>query len=186
MLTIDETDINPDILISLYCSKIAALYSNFSKKYVETYMGFPEGLSTIDAQILLSVLKLRAASPSQIANTLSIDRSSITRRIKVLERLNLVSIEKDRLDLRSKSISLLPKGKTIACNYETAFASLINEQDIEEFSESELTMPSIINFLQIVSDIADTRLNRPKPINRRHRALGVGQNQLANDRGRQR
>lgn len=68
-------------------------------------------------------------TPTEIAEVLRFDRSSITRSVKKLEKKELVFIESDMRDLRSINVLPTDKGQAICEEYHKWFVTAFAEMD---------------------------------------------------------
>jgi DNA-binding MarR family transcriptional regulator len=73
----------------------------------------PLGLTNGQFSLLMSLNRPEAASMASVAGLLAMDRTTLTAALKPLERRGLVEVFADRLDRRSRRLSLTPEGRTL-------------------------------------------------------------------------
>ena len=71
----------------------------------------PTGLRATQFSILAKLRRLKEATINELAAEMVMDRTTLGRNILPLEREGLISIERGRRDLRSKTMKLTPEGR---------------------------------------------------------------------------
>lgn len=72
------------------------------------------GLSLSQASAIVDIEKNERLKPNDLVKLLNLEKSSISRLVAVLEKLNLIKIESDPNDGRSKILTLTQSGKKSA------------------------------------------------------------------------
>ena len=73
----------------------------------------PVGITSGQFTVLSSLKRDEPVPLSDIADLLSMDRTTLTRNLRPLEALNLVSIQPGAQDRRIRSLTLTPKGRKL-------------------------------------------------------------------------
>jgi DNA-binding MarR family transcriptional regulator len=73
----------------------------------------PLSLTNGQFSLMMSLNRPEPAGMASVASLLAIDRTTLTAALKPLERRGLVNVTTDRLDRRSRRLSLTAKGKTL-------------------------------------------------------------------------
>lgn len=73
----------------------------------------PLELTNGQFSLMMSLNRPKPAGISSVASLLAVDRTTLTAALKPLERRGLVKVATDRLDRRSRQLSLTAKGKTL-------------------------------------------------------------------------
>src|SRR5277367_4384964 len=73
----------------------------------------PLGLTNGQFSLMMSLNRPEPAGMASVASLLAMDRTTLTAALKPLERRGLVNVTTDRLDRRSRRLSLTAKGKTL-------------------------------------------------------------------------
>jgi DNA-binding MarR family transcriptional regulator len=73
----------------------------------------PLSLTNGQFSLMMSLNRPETAGMASVASLLAMDRTTLTAALKPLERRGLVNVTIDRLDRRSRRLSLTAKGKTL-------------------------------------------------------------------------
>lgn len=80
------------------------------------YGGF-ENLTSTEIQALLSIAANPGRSPGDVADSLAMEKSSVSEPLASLESSGLVSSTPQPEDRRGRSLSLSPAGEALACRF---------------------------------------------------------------------
>jgi len=104
-------------------------------------------LSKGDSRILVLIATGMAISPSEITNTLGIDRAVVTRHLAKLEKQMLISSIKDETDFRRKKFHLTKLGENISAT----IISIMN--DLGRYLDKSITKQEKKTLLAILEKL---------------------------------
>ena len=93
--------------IPCFCAKVSIAYRQIHKVYAAALR--PSGLSNEQVSLLLGLYRTGGLPQQELGKRFAIDRSSLSRNLRLLLGEKLVRVKK--LDGKSQFVSLTPKGK---------------------------------------------------------------------------
>ena len=100
----------PDPLGPCICSQLRRTARIVSSLYDQVLSDL--GLTVTQHSLLVNIARLRQTGRSELASQLGMDRTTLTRNLKPLERLKLI-IAAESADRRERLLQLSPEGKRI-------------------------------------------------------------------------
>ena len=134
---------------------IAILY-RYGNAYLDKILA-PFNIGSAQAKILLMLYKNNSLTQIELARTLRLDRGSITRSIKKLEKNHYIKRVRDEKDNRVYHLILTEKGRNIKhelCNIFLKWSDIL----LQDFSDNEREL--IFNFLKKMIDRAENYLKK--------------------------
>lgn len=91
-----------------YCTALRTVTRKVTALYDEALA--PLGIGVAQFAILRTLQRVGPVSATALGELVDLDRSTVSRNIRVLERLKLVRLERSETDQRSRAIALTAKG----------------------------------------------------------------------------
>lgn len=91
-----------------YCTALRTVTRKVTALYDEALA--PLGIGVAQFAILRTLQRVGPVSATALGELVDLDRSTVSRNVRVLERLKLVRLERSPTDLRARAIALTAKG----------------------------------------------------------------------------
>ncbi|NOD95410.1 MULTISPECIES: MarR family winged helix-turn-helix transcriptional regulator [unclassified Ruegeria] len=130
-------------MITLRLSRVyAQLNAQASKILKET-----AGLSQVQWRVLVMLISVGPLAPHQIVRRLLMDKSQLSRTIKIMEKEGLLSVRESESDSRSSVLHITPKGRQL---YEKALPRMRSRQSA---LNAQFTAKERRNFIEVLKRI---------------------------------
>lgn len=129
------------------CSHVQRAARRLARHYDDALR--PVGLTHGQFSLLIALVEPKAPSVKRLAETLGMDRTSLTAKLKALEKGGMVRVKTDQKDKRTRRIHITPKGRS---QLTEALPLWTRAQEAMDMLVSELDQAALVRMLAVVSD----------------------------------
>ncbi len=127
--------------------KIMRAVTQYFDRYLE-----PSGIRSTQFTLLVALASTSAKTLTEIAENLVMDRTTLTRNLKPLSKMGLITIV-HTMDKRSKAYALTDKGKELVTTciplWQLAQNSVVNGVGAENYQEIVIRLEKLLNTLSL-------------------------------------